>query len=153
VLNLLSSSFLSKNINIKINRTVILPVIFYGCETSWRGGSRRLRVFENWMLRSMCGRKREEESGEWRKLHYEKLNDLYCSPNIIQVIKSTRMRWVGQVAYMGRGDVRAGFWWGKPRVRGHLEGSDIYRRTILIRTFRKWNGSMDWIDLAWERDR
>jgi len=81
---------LSKNIKIKIYRTVILPVVLYGCET-WSltlREERRLRVFENRVLRRIFGPKRDEVTGYWRKLHNEKLNDLYCPPNIVRVIKS-----------------------------------------------------------------
>jgi len=60
-------------------------------------------VFENRVLRRIFGPKRDEVRGEWRKLHNEKLNDLYCSPNILRVIKSRRMRWAGHVARMGKG--------------------------------------------------
>jgi len=62
---------------------------------------RRLRVFENRVLRRVFGPKRDEITGEWRKLHNEEFNDLYCSPNIVRVIKSRRMRWAGHVALMG----------------------------------------------------
>ena len=65
--------------------------------------SRRLRMFENRVLRRVFGPKRNKVRGEWRKLHIETLNDLYCSPNILRVIKSRRMRWAGQVARMGEG--------------------------------------------------
>ena len=61
----------------------------------------RLRVFENRVLRRMFGPTRDEVTGEWRKIHNEELNELYCSPNIVQVTKSSRMRWAGQVARMG----------------------------------------------------
>ena len=94
--NLLSSSLLSKNIKIKVHKSIILPVALYGCET-WSltlREERMLRVFENMVLRRIFGPKRDEVTGECRKL-YEELNDLYCSPNIVRVIKSRRMRWAG----------------------------------------------------------
>jgi hypothetical protein len=62
---------------------------------------RRLKVFENMVMRKVFGPKRDEVSGEWRKLHKEELNDLYSSPNIVRVVKSRRMRWAGHVARMG----------------------------------------------------
>jgi hypothetical protein len=82
--NLLSSSLLSKNGNIKTYRTIILPVVLYGCE-SW---SLALRVFENKVLRRIFGPKRAEVIGEWRRLHNKELYALYSSSNIIWVIKS-----------------------------------------------------------------
>jgi len=95
VQNLLSSSFLSKNLKIKIYRTIILPVVLYGCET-WSLILReecRVRVFENRVLRRIFGPKGDEVKREWSKLHNEELNDLYSSPNIFRVIKSRRIRW------------------------------------------------------------
>ena len=62
---------------------------------------RKLRVFENMVLRRIFGPRKDEVTGEWRRLHNEELNDLYCSPNIVRVIKSRRMRWAGHVACMG----------------------------------------------------
>ena len=59
-------------------------------------------MFENRVLRSIIGSKRDEVTGEWSKLHNEELNDLYPSPNIIRVIKSRRMRWAGHIARMGK---------------------------------------------------
>ena len=103
VQNLLSSRLLSKNLKIKINRTIILPVVLYGCET-WSltlREERKLRVFENMVLRRIFGPRREEVTGEWRRSHNEELNDLYSSPNILRVIESRRMRWAGHVARMG----------------------------------------------------
>ena len=85
----MSSSLLSKNLKIKIYRTIILPVVLYGCET-WSLTLReehRLRVFENRVLRGIFGPKRDGVTGEWRKLHNEELSDLYSSPNIVRVLK------------------------------------------------------------------
>ena len=103
--NLLSSSLLSKNLKIKIYRTIILPVVLYGCET-WSltlREERRLSVFENRVLRRVFGPKRDEVTGEWRKLNNEKLSDMYSLPNIVRVVKSRRMGWAGHVARMGKG--------------------------------------------------
>jgi hypothetical protein len=73
---------------IKIQRTIILPVILYGCETWWLTSreERRLRVFENRVQRRIFGTKRDEVTGEWRKLHNEQLSDLYSLPKIVRVI-------------------------------------------------------------------
>ena len=90
--NLLSSSLLSKNLKIKIHRTIILPVVLYGCGT-WLLTLReecRLRVFGNRVLRRVFGPKRDEVTKEWRKLHNEELSDLYSLPNIVRVVKSRR---------------------------------------------------------------
>jgi len=105
VQNLLSPRLLSKNLKIKIYRTIFLPVVLCGCET-WSltlREERRLRVFENRVLRRIFGPKRNEVTGEWRKLHNEELRDLYSLPNIVRVVKSRRMRWAGHVVRMGAG--------------------------------------------------
>jgi hypothetical protein len=88
---------LTRNAKIKINRITILPVVLCGCET-WPltlREERRLRVFENRVLRGIFGPKRNEVTGEWRKLPNEELTVLYSSSNIVRVIKSRRMRRIG----------------------------------------------------------
>jgi len=82
---------------------------------------RWLRLFENGVLRSIFWPKRDEVTGEWRKLHNEELNDLYCSPNIVQVIKSRRMRWAGHVARMGKRRGVHSVLVGKPEGKRPLE--------------------------------
>jgi hypothetical protein len=81
---------------------------------------RRLRVFENRLLRRVFGPKRDEVTGEWRKLHNEELNDLYSLPNIVRVGKSRRMRWAGHVARMGEGRGVHRVLVGKPEEKGPL---------------------------------
>jgi len=95
--------FAIKNINTKIHRTIILLVVLFACET-WSLTLReehRVRVFEHRVLRGIFGPKRYEVTGEWRKLHNEELNGLYCSPNIVWVIKLRKIRWARHVAGMG----------------------------------------------------
>jgi hypothetical protein len=99
---------------------------------------RSLRVFETRVLRGIFGPKRDETTGKWRKLHNEELNCLYCSSNIIGVVKSRRMRLAGHVACMGRGEVYTGFLWGNLRERNHLEDPGVDGRIILRWIFRKW---------------
>jgi hypothetical protein len=103
VQSLLSSRLLSRNVKVKIYETIILPVVLYGCETCslTLREEHRLRVFENRVLRRIFGPKRDEVTGEWRKLHNEELHNLYSSPDIIREVKSRRMRWAGHVVCMG----------------------------------------------------
>jgi len=150
--NLLSSRLLSKNLKIKIYRTINLPVVLYGCET-WSLTLReecRLRVFENRVLRRICGPKKDEVTGEWRKLHNEELNDLYCSPNIVRVIKSRRMRWARHVARVGEGRGVYRVWWENLRERDHWGDPCVDVRIILKRIFRKWDVGV-WSESSWLR--
>jgi hypothetical protein len=143
-------------VKIKIYKTVILPVVLYGCETLCLTlrEEHRLRVFENRMLRKLFGKKRNEVTGGWRKLHNDELHGLYSSPSIVRVIKARRMRWAGHVARMG--EVRGAYniLVGRPEGRRPLE-----------RPRRRWEDSikMDlreigfwdvhWIHWAQDRDR
>ena len=152
--NVLSSRLLSKNLKIKIYRNIILPVVLYGCET-WSFISReerKLRVFENMVLRRIFGPRMDEVTGEWRRFNNEELNDLYCS--IVWVIKWRRMRWAGHVACMGeeRGVYRVLV--GKPEGRRPL-GRPRRRWVDNIRMDLQEVGCryMDWIGLAQDRDR
>ena len=140
--NLFTSSLLSKNLKIKIYRTIILPIVLYGCET-WSltlREERRLRVFENRMLRRVFGPKRDEVTGERKKLHNEELSDLYSLPNIVRVVKSRRMRWAGHVACMGEGRGVHRFLVGKPEEKNHWGDPEVDGRIILGWIFRKWEG-------------
>ncbi|KAJ4438974.1 hypothetical protein ANN_14928 [Periplaneta americana] len=153
---LLSSSLLSKNLKVRIYKTVILPDVLYGCET-WTLTLReehRLRMFENKLLRKIFGAKRDEVTGEWRKLHNTELHALYSSPDIIRNIKSRRLRWTGYVAHMG--ESRNGY-----RVLvGRPEG-----KRPLGRPRRRWEDNIkmdlrdlgfddsEWINFAQDRDQ
>jgi len=115
---------------------------------------RKLRVFENMVLRRIFGHRRDDVTGEWRRLHNEELNDLYSSPNIVRVIKSRRIRWAGHVERTGeeRGLYRVLM--GKPEGRRPL-GRPRHRWVDNIRMDLQEVGCryMDWIGLAQDRDR
>jgi hypothetical protein len=103
--DLLSSCLLCRNLKVKVYKTIILPVVLYGCET-WSLTLReqhRLRAFENRVLRRIFGTKRDEVTGEWSKLSNRELHNLCSSPDINRRIKSRRMRWAGHVACVGEG--------------------------------------------------
>ncbi|KAJ4435502.1 hypothetical protein ANN_18118 [Periplaneta americana] len=130
---LLSSSVLSKNLKIRIYKTVILPVVLYGCET-WTLTLReeqRLRVFENKVLMKIFGTKRDEVTGEWRKLHNTDLHALYSSPDIIRNIKSRRLRWAGHVARMGEFRNAYRVLVGSPEGKRSLGRPDVDGKIIL----------------------
>jgi hypothetical protein len=94
-------------VKIKIYRTIILPVVLYGCGTwsrTWRE-ERRLGVSENRVLRGVFGPKRDKVTRKWRKLHNEEPNDLYAV-SVVRVLKSRRMRWAGHVARIGERRIR-----------------------------------------------
>jgi hypothetical protein len=152
----LSSRLLSRNVKVKIYKTIILPVVLYGYET-WALTLRekhRLRVFENRVLRRIFGPKRDEVTGEWRKLHNEELHNLYLSLDIIRQVKSRRMRRAGHMARMEE----------ERKVYNVLVGKPEGKRPV-GRPRRKWEdgirmdlrdismGGVDWIRLAQDRDR
>jgi transcription termination factor 2 len=112
-----------------------------------------LRVFENRVLRRVFGPKRDEVTGEWRKLHNEELSDLYSLPNIVRVVKSRRMRWAGHVARMeeGRGVYRVLV--GKPEGKRSM-GRPRHRWEDKIKMdLQEVGGSCgDWMEMARDRD-
>jgi hypothetical protein len=155
VQDLLSSSLLSNNAKIKIYRTVILPVVLYGCET-WSVTLReehRLRVLKNRVLRRIFGPKRDGVTGEWRRLHNEDLNDLYSSSKVIRVIKSRSMRWAGHVARMGEGRGAYRILVEKPEGRRPLgRPRSRWEDNIKMDLQEVEWGGMDWIDMAQDMD-
>jgi hypothetical protein len=151
--SLLSSHLLSTNIKVKICKTIILPVVLYGCDT-WSVTLReehRLRVFENRVLRRIFRPKRDEVTGEWRKLHSGELHNLYWSPDIIRQMKSRRMRWAGHVACMGEGRNVYRVLVGKPKGKRPLErlrhrwedGIKMDLRGIV------WGWGVEWMEIVW----
>jgi hypothetical protein len=141
---------------LKIYKTIIVPVVLYGCET-WPltlMEECRLGVFGNWVLRRIFGPKRNEVTGEWRKLHNEELYNLYSSPDIIRQVKSRRMRWAWHVTRMGK----------ERKVYKVLVGKPEGKRP-LGRQRRRWDDrirmnlgeigrrGVEWIQLAQNRVR
>jgi hypothetical protein len=155
VQNILSSRLISKELKLKIYKTVILPFVLYGCET-WSltlREERRLRFYGNRVLRRIFGPKSNEDQS-WRKLHNDELHNLYSSPHIVKVIKSRRMRWAEHVARMekGRGVYRV--------LVARYEG-----KRLLGRPRRRWKDNIkldlieigiygtNWFQLAQDRVR
>ena len=141
---------------VKTYKTIILPVVLYDCET-WSLTLRKeqiLRVFENKVLRKIFGAKKDEITGEWKKLHNAEVHALYYSPNIIRSLNSRRLRWAGQVARMeqSRNAYRV--------LAGRPEG-----KRPLGRPRRRWEDNIkmdlrevgcdpgEWKDLAEDRDQ
>jgi hypothetical protein len=139
------------NLVTKYSQTKPQTWTLYGCET-WSlilREERRLRMFENMVSRRIFGPKRDEVTGEWRKL-YEELNGLYSSSNVVRFIKSRRLRWAGHVACMGKGrgvyrvlvgKLREGDQWGDP---------GIGERIVLKWIYRKWDVGF-WTGSVWLR--
>jgi hypothetical protein len=126
---------MSRNVKVKIYKTTILSVVLYGCET-WSitlREKRGLKVFENRVLRRIFERKNDKVTGEWRKLHNEKLHILYSSPIIIKQIKSRRMRLAGHVARMGE----------ERKVHKVLMGNQEGKRP-LGRPRHRWDQNVSW---------
>jgi hypothetical protein len=131
-------------------------VVLYGCET-WSLTLREehiLRVFENRVLRKIFGPKRDEVTGEWRKLRNEELRDLYSSPSVIRIIMSRRMRWVGHVARMWENRNAYRLLVGKPEGKRPL-GRPIHRwvDNIMMDLGEVGWGDSDWISLTKDRNR
>ena len=153
---ILSSRLLTRKLKVKTYKTIILPVVLFGCET-WSltlKEEHRLRMFENKVLRKIFGANKDEITGEWRKLHNAELHALYSSPNIIRSIISRRLSWAGHVARMEKSRNAYRVLVGKPESKRPLR-----------RPRRRWedNIRMDlrevgcdpgvWIDLAVDRDQ
>jgi len=108
---------------------------------------RKLRVFENMVLRRTFGPRRDDVTEEWRRLHNEELNDLYSPPNIVRVIKSRRMRWAGHVTHMGEERGCIGSWWGNWGEGDHWGDLGIDGWIILGWISRRWDVSI-WTGLG-----
>ena len=136
--SLLSSSLVSKNI--KMYRTIILPVVLYGCET-WTLTLReecRLRGFENWMLRTIYEYKKHEVKRKRRRLHNESF--MICSPHQTSFEWSRQEDWDGQNKHVwGRGNVHTGFWWENLRERDHFGRLSLNGRIILKWILKMWD--------------
>ena len=154
---ILSCRLLSKKLKVKAYKTIILPVVLYGCET-WSPTLReehRLRVLENKVLRMIFGSKRNEITGEWRKLHNPELHALYSSPNIIRSLKLRRLRWAGHVARMEQSRNAYRVLVVKPEGNRPLGRSRHRLEDNIIKMDLREVGCDpgEWIDLAEDRDQ
>jgi hypothetical protein len=145
---------LSKNVKVRIYKTIILPVVLYGCET-WYLTVReehKLRVLDNRVLRRIFGPKRDGVTGGWRKLHNEELHNLYSSISIIRVIKPRRMRWAAHMARMGEKRNMYRLLVGKPEGK-RPKGRPRHRwiNNIKMDLLEIGLGVVDWICLAQDR--
>ena len=122
----------------------------FSCLSLTMREERKLRVFENRVLRRIFGPRRAEVTGEWRGLQNEELNDLYSTPNIVRVIKSRRMRWSGHVARMGEERGCIGSWWGNRREGDHWGDLGVDGWIILGQISRRRDVGI-WTGLGWLR--
>jgi hypothetical protein len=152
VQNLQSSHLLSKNIETRMYKTVVLPLVLYGCET-WSLTSReehRLGMFENRVLKRIFGQRMNEGIGGRRRLHEEEPHYLYSSSSIVRIIKLRRMRWAELVARMVEKRNTYRLLVGKPEGRRHLR-RPRHRWVDNVRMiFEMWDGVM-WTGLVWLR--
>jgi hypothetical protein len=143
---------LSRNVKVKIYKYIILPVVLYGCE-AWSltlNEEHRQRVFENRVLRKMFRPKRDEVTGEWRKLHSGELHNLYSSPDIIRQIKSKRMRSAEHVACVGEGRNVYRVLVGKPEGKRPFERPTRRWEDGIKMTLRRLAGGV-WSGFTWLR--
>jgi len=151
--NVLSSCLLSKNLNIQLHKTMLLPVVLCAVKVDLLhlGRTQTEGVWEQ-VLRRILGPKREEVVGGWRRLHNEELHNLYASPNIIRVIKSKRMRWLGHVACMRQ-----------TRNAYNVLVEKTWREETTRKSRRRWEDNikmdpgemriLEWIHLVQNRDQ
>jgi hypothetical protein len=152
---LLSYRLLSRNLKVKIYKTIILPVVFIGVKLGplTLREEHKLRAFENRVLRRIFGPNREEVTGEWGKFLSGELHSLYPSHDIIRQAKSRRMSWAGHVARMRGGRKVYRGLVGKPEGKRPLERPRRRWKNGLKMDLRKIGyGSMEWIRLAQDRD-
>ena len=148
---ILSSRLLSKKFKVKTYKTIILPVVLYGFETLslTLREKHRLWVFENKVLRKIFGAKKDEITGDWRKLHNAELHGLYSSPNIFRSLKSRRLRWAGHVARMGQSRNACRVLVGKPEEKRPLRRPRRRMEDHIKMDLRELGcDAGDWIDLA-----